>query len=138
MKPKDKNTSLLKIFGISITLFSLLLLWFFLKPNEEIDNRLLNPNNIDSIHLRKSNSSVTIKSKNEIYSICNQLQKSRLVRPDRININTGFIDLVFFIQNKPILIRIIYNRYNGTIIRANDSFYKNDSLNAIVLTLMNK
>ncbi len=59
---------------------------------------------------------------------------------DRQNINTGFYDLSFYKRGskEPVEIRVHFNYYHGIVISANDFFYKGDSLNEKVKSIMGK
>ena len=127
------------ILGYSLTIFILFGLWQFLKPKEERSYLLFETKNIDSIQIYESGKTVTVTAIKDLIIISKELKKSRPVDPDRINLNTGFVDLRFFIKNthKPLSVKILYN-VNGVLINANDSYYKNDSLNTFVRTFLNE
>jgi len=127
------------ILGYSLTIFILFALWQFLKPKEGRSYLLFETKNIDSIQIYESGKTVTVTAIKDLTIISKELKKSRPVDPDRINLNTGFVDLLFFIKNKrdPLNVRIWYN-VDGVLINANDSFYKNDNLNTFVRTFLDR
>lgn len=124
-----------KVFGYIVVAFIIFMLWLFLKPKEGLNAVLFDADNIDSILIYRADKKIVLDSLYDIASISKEVKMCKRVFPDRVNINTGFVDLLFFVKNQKesYTVRIMYNYYNGILINANDLYYKNDNLNKIVI-----
>lgn len=128
------------LLGFSLIILISFITWEFLKPKEGISTALFDVKNIDSAQIYNSVSrkSITVINKEDLNKISIQLQKLKKINPDRTNINTSFVELIFFTNSeRSITVRIMNNAFNGILIHTNDLFYKNDSLYTVVTTFLN-
>ncbi|NJO24660.1 MAG: hypothetical protein HC867_01050 [Bacteroidia bacterium] len=114
--------------------------WLFLKPKNGINPILFDFKNIDSIQIYQSGKTKMLIDSKVLKKISSQLKIASLINPDRMNINTDFVDLFFFTnrRKKTYSIRILYNKFHGPVISAGDLYYKNDSLNILVAEYLQK
>ncbi len=126
------------ILGYTLTAIALFVLWIFIKPKAVIDPVLFAASNIDSLQVTKGDSIITIKGTRDLINISHQLKNLTPVKADRLKANKGLTFLDFFSKNKKLSFTIIYSSYDGVIFDFRSTYYKNDSLNNLIVNHLRK
>ncbi len=125
------------ILGFAIILFIVVWALLTINASKGLNKAVFNAEAIDSIVIAGPKYKHVIDSLSDISAISYQLRSATRIYPDRININTNFTDLYFYLNNKDGIerIRISDNVYHGILIEANNHYYKNDSLAYLIAKL---
>ncbi len=121
------------ILGYTVMGMAIFVLWTFIKPSTVINPLLFDASNIDSLQVVKGGSIITIYDKKDLIKISQQLKKLTPIKADRLKANKGLIFLDFFVKNENLSFTIIYSSYEGVVFDFKSTYYKNDSLNNLIV-----
>lgn len=103
-------------------------------PKENINQQ------VDKIIIRNKTENDLIKSECiltdsiSINKFLSELNELKPVSNAKTNINSGFYEILFLLKEAEINeLRVIYTRYDGVVIKAKGSLYKNDRMESLAL-----
>ena len=119
-----------RIFGVSLVLFIMFLLFIAIKPKPGLNDVLANQSNTDSIQIidLKNHLALTFIDSSQKAPVFEQLRKAVKINPARINIGNWLHSLRFFNSKTTREVVLVSSPFDGLMIRGDQAFFRNDSL----------